>query len=67
MTRRPAVEVAPAAGPRGPAVLLRVHGVDAALLSPLEVGRLRAALRDAVIDAGELANQPGTREERRRA
>jgi hypothetical protein len=38
-------------------VVITVPPGEAAVLSPLEVGRLRAALRDAVVDAsGDIGN-----------
>lgn len=53
---RTAPEVVPTATSAGaPAVLLRVRGADVALLSPLEVGRLRGQLREAVLEAERAA------------
>lgn len=66
MTARAAVEPLGHVNRRGlPAVLLRVHGVDVAMLSPLEVGRLRAQLRDAVLEAAQAAQLLAEQEGRR--
>lgn len=48
--------VGPHVDQRGPQVALTVDGMDASLvLDPLQVGQLRAALRDAVLLANDIA------------